>query len=239
VTLPSSGSRDLADTLLRSNLERFNQDARDGRLRMGQGYDQALSNLELLESMGSEVNLVPEDAGCRRDIAQDASALLNAFESGMSRCGLTQDDGWCSWTWDTHSNNSLQVKHYEELFDYIGQIMADLDGRTSASGAPLADEVTIVVFSEMGRHPKLTGGGRAHWTYTSAMLIGGGVRGGQVIGELSESFEGQAVDLVSGEVDGGGTGLLPGHLGSTLLALADLDWERFAPQTGPIEAALS
>lgn len=233
VGVPTPEAQALEDALVRRNLERFNADARGGRLGFGRGYDAALADLGVLDAMSGGLNLEPEDAGCRRDLAADASAILDAFEAGASRCGLTQDLGWCDWTWDTHSNNALQVKHYEDLFGYLVTICEDLDARG------MSEEVTIVVFSEMGRHPKLTSGGRAHWTYTSAMLIGAGIAGSQVIGGLDADFEGEPVDLASGEVHDSGTALLPGHLGATLLALADLDWESLTPQTGPLLSVLS
>jgi uncharacterized protein (DUF1501 family) len=102
--------------------------------------------------------------------------------------------------------------------------MDDLASRSSASGGRLIDEVTVVVVSEMGRHPALNNtGGKDHWTFTSAMILGAGVRGGRVIGEMDENFQGKHVDLASGEVSDGGTGLLPGHLGATLLQMAGID----------------
>jgi len=97
------------------------------------------------------------------------------------------------------------------------------------------------VLSEMGRHPQINdSGGRDHWTYTSAMLLGAGVRGGQVIGELDEDFQGRPVDLVTGEARDDGTGLVPGHLGATLLALGGVDpGDVLTGGEGVIEAALA
>lgn len=57
----------------------------------------------------------------------------------------------------------------------------------------------------------------------SALLIGSGVAGGRAIGGWTDSLTGDAVDLASGESSASGVTLLPGHLGATLLALADVD----------------
>jgi uncharacterized protein (DUF1501 family) len=94
--------------------------------------------------------------------------------------------------------------------------------------------------SEMGRTPRLNAAaGRDHWTYTSAMLIGAGVAGGRVIGGMSDSYTGRAINLTSGEPDDAGTPLVPGHLGATLLALADLDPMDHGLVEEPILAALA
>lgn len=190
---------------------------------VGNGYVGTLDTLAQMTEI-SGLSLAPVDAGCARDIAADAAAAFECFERGLSRCALVTDDGWCSSGWDTHSGNEVQAVHYELLFGYLSRLMEDLASRTSVTGGSLLDEVTVVVVSEMGRHPQLNAtGGKDHWTYTSAMILGAGVRGGQVIGAMNADFQGRPVDLRSGEVTETGTGLLPGHLGATLLALADID----------------
>ena len=181
-----------------------------------------MENLASLQAAGGQVNLDPDQSGCRRDISSDASCAFNAFEIGLARCAITKDMGWCSMSWDTHTGNDLyQTRNFEELFTYLGTIMEDLDGRTGSSGAPLKDEVTIVVMSEMGRHPQGSSEGRAHWTFTSAMIIGSGIKGGQVVGELDDNYQGLPVDLSSGATDDGGESLVPGHLGATAGRLQD------------------
>jgi uncharacterized protein (DUF1501 family) len=191
---------------------------------VGNGYVRALDTLAQMGDIAGRVSLAPEDAGCARDLAADAAAAFDCFSLGLSRCALIEDDGWCSTGWDTHSGNDMQATHYELLFGYLSRIMDDLATRSSVTGGALADEVTVVVMSEMGRHPQLnTTGGKDHWTYTSAMLLGAGVRGGQVIGEMNADFQGRPIDLDTGEPSEAGTGLVPSHLGATLLAMADID----------------
>ncbi len=203
-------------------------------------YAEALDTLSLLQGGGLEVSLDPVDAGCMRNLAADCASVLDCFELGLSRCGLVQYDGWCSQGFDTHAGNQQQSVHQEWLFMWLDEVFADLAARPSSTGGRLEDEVTVVVLSEMGRSPQLNGGGgRDHWTYTSAMLLGAGIRGGQVIGGLDEAFRGRPVDLGSGETVASGTSLVPGHLGATLLALADVDPGGFvAAGVEPIAAML-
>ncbi|MFN7146607.1 MAG: DUF1501 domain-containing protein, partial [Myxococcota bacterium] len=208
--------------------------------KVGAGYLGALDTLGQMDAITDEVSLAPTDAGCARDLGADAAAAFDCFELGLSRCALITDDGWCSNGWDTHSGNEMQLTHHELLFNYLNVLMADLATRTSMTGGRLLDEVTVVVLSEMGRHPQLNStGGKDHWTYTSAMLVGAGVRGGQVIGAMDENFQGRPVDLATGEVTDSGTGLLPGHLGATLLAMADIDPTDLTDGAAPIEAVIA
>lgn len=241
VVVPPSATAALAeDAFLRARIRSFTEGSADGARRLGEVYGQTLEDLDVLLAASGGIDLDPEQTGCRRDVARDAEVAFNAFEYGLSRCAITEDAGWCSMSWDTHSDNqSLQSRSFEELFGYLNTLMADLDTRTGLSGNPLRDEVTIVVFSEMGRHPKVTNGGRAHWTYTSAMLIGAGVRGGRVIGGMNESYEGRGVNLATGEVDDdAGVGLVSQHLGATLLAIGDVDPAEYVPGYEPILGAM-
>ena len=78
--------------------------------------------------------------------------------------------------------------------------------QTSTNQGRLLDEVTVVVVSEMGRFPQYNNrNGKEHWTYTSALLMGSGIRGGQTIGQFDPNCFGQSIDLQSGELDANGT----------------------------------
>jgi uncharacterized protein DUF1501 len=85
--------------------------------------------------------------------------------------------------WDTHANNSQQVRTLSQTVDPAwASLMSDLKERG------LLDTTLIVWMGEFGRTPKFgRADGRDHWPNTfSAVLAGGGIRGGQVIGATSE-----------------------------------------------------
>lgn len=80
---------------------------------------------------------------------------------------------------DTHSHNFPRMKQLLPIFDHgLWALMTDLEERG------LIDDVSVVVWGEFGRTPKVNKeGGRDHWPAVSiAMLAGGGMRVGQVLG---------------------------------------------------------
>ena len=91
--------------------------------------------------------------------------------------------------WDTHYNNFHCLRRYllPELDLAYSALLEDMQTRG------LLEETLVVLFSEMGRRPKIgdprPGGenGRDHWVHCqTVMLAGGGVRGGFVFGRSDE-----------------------------------------------------
>ncbi len=84
--------------------------------------------------------------------------------------------------WDTHQNNFDAVKNQCNVLDPAwAALMEDLKDRG------LLDSTTIVWMGEFGRTPKINPQkGRDHWPNAwSAVLAGGGVKGGQAIGKTT------------------------------------------------------
>ncbi|MES2641130.1 MAG: DUF1501 domain-containing protein [Myxococcota bacterium] len=201
---------------------------------MAAGFARAHADQMEFQEWGDTLQLGGTPTGCTT-LLNDAATVLDAFEAGLARTALVEYLGWCSEGWDTHSNNERQGLNFNELFDYLGRILVDLATRTAPSGAPLADETTIVLLSEMGRSPRLHGGeGRDHWTFTSAMLVGAGVRGGQVIGGYDDGGYGLGADFATGEATLDGPVIQAANFGATLLALGDVDPDDNAPLTAAI-----
>ena len=230
----SDVSEPLIDAFVRERADTYAAAAAAGRETLfGTQYVDALDKMQRAADLSDTI-----DFGTG-EIETQVSNALGLLELGVSRCVTVQHDGLWDLTWDTHSANELQDSHFELLFEMLNNTMADLDSRTSSSGAPLSEEVTVVVMSEMGRDPRLnTLGGKHHWTYTSLMLVGAGVQGGQVIGEFDEYVTGKPLDLATGETKDDGIALLPGHIGATLLAMGDVDPEEYLPEFDLLEVAL-
>jgi uncharacterized protein (DUF1501 family) len=82
--------------------------------------------------------------------------------------------------WDTHGDNANQVRNLSQTVDAAwASLMRDLKERG------LLETTLIVWMGEFGRTPKFPrADGRDHWPNSfSAVLAGGGIKGGQVIGD--------------------------------------------------------
>jgi len=88
--------------------------------------------------------------------------------------------------WDTHDDNFNRTKALAgELDQPFAQLIADLKGRGRL------DKTLVIWMGEFGRTPRINPrGGRDHFPRAfSAVLAGGGVRGGQAIGRTSAGGE--------------------------------------------------
>jgi hypothetical protein len=81
---------------------------------------------------------------------------------------------------DTHSDNFPRMRNLMPIVDHgLHALVTDLDERG------MLDQVSIVVWGEFGRTPRIDPktGGRHHWPQAGpALLAGGGMQTGQVIG---------------------------------------------------------
>lgn len=86
--------------------------------------------------------------------------------------------------WDTHGNNFGHLKKHLPTFDAgLSALIEDLSDRG------LDEETTLCVWGEFGRTPKINNNaGRDHWApVQSALLAGGGLDVGQVVGSTDKT----------------------------------------------------
>jgi hypothetical protein len=86
--------------------------------------------------------------------------------------------------WDTHGNNFSWLRNHLPLFDKgVSALVEDIHARG------LDQDVTVVVWGEFGRTPKINkDAGRDHWArVNSAILAGGGMKVGQVVGSTDRT----------------------------------------------------
>ena len=97
--------------------------------------------------------------------------------------------------WDSHGQNFALVRdHGPKLDQCLSALVEDLEARG------MLDDVTVIAWGEFGRTPQINkGAGRDHWPKVScAILAGGGMKTGQVIGatnRLGEYAEQRPVDF--------------------------------------------
>jgi hypothetical protein len=88
--------------------------------------------------------------------------------------------------WDWHEKNFASLKHILPLFDQgVSALVEDLHQRG------LDQDVSVVVWGEFGRSPRVNKtAGRDHWpAVAGALLAGGGLRTGQVLGATNRLGE--------------------------------------------------
>lgn len=124
---------------------------------------------------------LPERAGGERSTTSESADSVKKFllarrlvEAGVRVVSLSISD------FDTHSHNFPRMQHLLPIVDFgLTRLIEDLRQRG------LLDQVTVVAWGEFGRTPRINSkGGRDHWPKVGpAILAGGGLRTGQVIGQ--------------------------------------------------------
>lgn len=101
-------------------------------------------------------------------------------EAGVPFVEVVMGDGV---GWDTHRDNFPRTRALSlECDAAMAALVTDLQQRG------LLDTTLVVWMGEFGRTPTCTGGGRNHWSRAwSTVLIGGGIKGGQVIGKTDKT----------------------------------------------------
>jgi uncharacterized protein (DUF1501 family) len=121
-----------------------------------------------------------EDPKC----AQKFLLARRLIEAGVRCVSISISD------FDTHSRNFSSMRYLGPLVDHaLDTLVSDLDERG------MLNDVMIIVWGEFGRTPKINNNaGRDHWPAVScAVLAGGGMRTGQVIGS-TDRMGGEASD---------------------------------------------
>jgi uncharacterized protein (DUF1501 family) len=88
--------------------------------------------------------------------------------------------------WDSHGKNFDLVRdHGAKLDQGLTALLDDLEARG------MLDDVTVIAWGEFGRTPRINkDAGRDHWPQVScAIMAGGGMRTGQVIGSTNRLGE--------------------------------------------------
>lgn len=160
-----------------SAMDRFTQQAASILTsgRFANALDLSLEPVHMQERYATPVSLAE-----RFFTAEDGNAgkkLLLArrlLEAGVRCVSVSFSD------FDTHSNNFPRMRQLLPIVDRaLHALVTDLEDRG------MLNDVAIVVWGEFGRTPRIdpNTGGRHHWPEVGpALLLGGGLRGGQVIG---------------------------------------------------------
>ncbi|MEL6345099.1 MAG: DUF1501 domain-containing protein [Myxococcota bacterium] len=148
-----------------------------------------------------------------------ALIAAQALTNGVSRCVSFRAAN----NLDSHNGDEWRGDHGPRIQSGYNAVAALIDSlaATPYKNTPDSwlDHTTIVLQSEFCRTPNLNSrGGRDHHITNSCVLIGAGIKGGQVIGATSDFKLGaQAVDLSSGQLTSGGEFIENEHISRSLL----------------------
>ena len=158
---------------------------------------------------------------------EQARQAVRLLQSGLCRVASVAHPA----LWDSHSENDVyQNVLWEETIGSLGVLLDELAAAPGPAGGRLLDETVVVLMSEMGRTPRLNSDrGKDHWPYTSALLMGGGLPGGRVLGGYDAGLLGSGVGP-DGAPRADGSPLGAADLGATLLALGDVDPAEWTPE---------
>ena len=193
---------------------------------LNRGLDTAWQRRQrLVDNFGLTVDRNPS-------ISQHISNIVLSFSQGLSCCATLQSQMPEFADWDSHSDNYFnQNAAYEASFVQLYQLVEALEE------ASLLSTTTVMVVSEMGRTPLENSlGGKDHWPYTSAMLIGGSVEGGRVLGATDENLLGLPVDFASGLSDPAGSEVDISNLHAGLLMSMGIDHDLYFSGVAPFLA---
>lgn len=173
------------------------------------------------------------DFGFTGDLAFQAQLAAQALEQGLSFAAQIELGSF-----DTHDNNLEQIPRNEQLFAGLSVLLDELVARPGmTAGSRMIDDTIVLVVSEMGRTPKLNAtGGKDHWPVTSAMIIGGGLPGGRVLGGTDDALYGRRVSLETGAPDDEGVQIQYGNFAAGVLAAVGVDTEAYLPDAEPFHA---
>jgi uncharacterized protein (DUF1501 family) len=199
-------------------------------------YTKAIERMAVLESAAVDLNI---------DVGADEATLLekgiSALSMGLSRSLIIQGSQPAYSSWDSHIDNERQQSScYEHNFAQLLTLMEKLAAAAGPDGGSLLERTTLLVLSEMGRTPKLNIEiGKDHWPYTSAMLVGAGVRGGNTFGVTNEALVGQRIDLSTGKASESGESLTAASFAAGVLQSFGTDYADLMPGTKPFTAPFS
>lgn len=176
--------RDVDNSGLMAGLDQFNEQA-FGMLtssRLLEALDYQREDKRLIERYGKGDTRIRGDAAPR--MLEQFLIARRLVEAGARV--VTVAFGF----WDYHSNNFKTAREDMPMLDQgVSALVKDLHDRG------LDKDVSVIVWGEFGRTPTINkDGGRDHWPKVScALLAGGGMKTGQVIGK-TDRLGGEAAD---------------------------------------------
>jgi hypothetical protein len=167
-------------------------------------------------------------------IRRQAQVALAAYRAGISISVNINYGGF-----DTHGDHDNQhTARMNTLMRGIEAIWQE------AELQQVADNIIVVVGSDFGRTPRYNdNAGKDHWSVSSMMLMGKGIKGNRVIGATNEGVQPRNIDPKTLAVSDSGIRIQPEHIHYELRKLAGVrdDFAKMFPinPSNPLTGLLS
>ena len=171
---------------LLSSLDRIRRDIdANGEMTALDDFTKTAIDVVTSGRVADALDLKKEDPKMVERYGKAGSTLLTARRLIQAGVRVITTSGFGGW--DTHSNNfkTLGSRNLPQLDQALSALLDDL------SNHGMLDDVTVVLWGEFGRTPRVNAkAGRDHWPRLAmAFMAGGGIQGGQVVGASSRKGE--------------------------------------------------
>lgn len=160
-------------------------------------------------------DILPSDlSGSSNPLVRQAQVAMACFKAGVTVSANLTIGGF-----DTHGNHD--ASHTPRIQQVVEGVTFAMD---EAERLGIADQVVVVVGSDFARTPWYNeGNGKDHWSITSMLMMGPGIRGGRVVGRTDERQVPRLLDPDTLQPDDGGQRITPAHIHAALRELAGID----------------
>lgn len=227
IALPNRSDTNREDRLYHTDatLARI-QEAQKSRLLALRGVnklpkvEQSMGTLHVARTsdnvLGRLLEYLP-DNGPNDNLQRQAQLAIAAYKAGAAVSAVLSTGGF-----DTHGNHdNNHIPRLNTLWRGVDYIWEE------AERQGVADKVVVIVGSDFGRTPGYNGNnGKDHWSVTSMIVMGGGIRGNRVIGESTARHSLKSIDPVTLQPSENGIRIQPGHVHWSLRRLAGLETSR-------------
>jgi uncharacterized protein (DUF1501 family) len=147
-------------------------------------------------------------------LKRQSQLAVASFKAGLSISANLTIGGF-----DTHGN------HDQNHIPRLQRVLAGVDFLwDEAERQGIAGELVVMVGSDFGRTPGYNdNNGKDHWSITSVMLMGKGIRGDRVVGATDERHRPMTVDPTTLAVSDDGVRIEPKHIHRALRRLAGVE----------------
>lgn len=161
--------------------------------------------------------ILPDNLSSFNGMARQAAVTMSAFKAGVAVSASLVTGGF-----DTHGNHD--ASHTPRMQDLIRGLTTLMD---EAERYGIADQIIVVVGSDFARTPWYNdGNGKDHWSISSMMMWGPGIRGGRVLGGSDERQVSIDLDLDTLKPSSGGGRITYEHVHASIRELLGLQgWE--------------